>query len=142
MAKTELSIDFNTDYELVGIISSIKDFQLAFYLNKYFKIELCRERDHKLDFRKGNSLEFPVFCHEDENSFITVFGNKPFEKSRGQHSFLIKERKEFDFLLKIEGYLNDLEIDQTVEKLKEINTIQFVQLIELENIDSKENLIY
>jgi len=142
MAKNELSIDFNSDYELVGIISSVKDYQLAFHLNKCFEVDLVRENDHKLEFKRGNSLEFSVFFHEDDSCLLTIFRNTPFEKTRGRNSYLIKERKEFDYFLKIEGHINGFEIEETVDVIKQIKTIQFAQLLELDNIDSKENLIY
>jgi hypothetical protein len=107
-----------------------------------FDIDLIRKDDLRLSSKSKALLKYPVFCHDSEEAVITLLGNHPFQKSRGKNSHLLNESKEFDYLFKVEGTIQDFEIEEVLNRIRTNKTVQFANIMALENIDSKENLIY
>jgi hypothetical protein len=149
-----LTLELEDDYALVGIHSTEEDYRLAYLLNKYLKIKLVRFKDN-LDF--GNSCsEFPLFEFKDENSFINYYliNNKYKEDNQNKSnqglfsgnysvmSYLIPEKNDIDFFIKIEGSYDSSFLNSLIGKLNTINQIITAYSLEPSQLKSKNNLTF
>jgi len=142
------------DYELVGIHSTEEDYRLAYLLNQHLNTKLIRSK-LSLDF-KNSTAEFPLFEYKDKNSFINYYlinnKHKTFvqnQKNAGLFggnystiSYLIQEKKDIDFFLKIEGCFCTKKFNGIIEKLNTINQIITSYSIEPSTLKSKDHLIF
>ena len=53
MKKKKLVVDYEIDFDLFGLISTVKDYKLAWLLNKHLSIHLTREEDLSITFASG-----------------------------------------------------------------------------------------
>lgn len=148
----ELSIlDFEVDYSLIGIHSAEEDYRLAYLLNKYLQTKLIRS-DKVLDF-KNSDVKFPFFMYCEKSSYLNYyfinnkythfikFENEGLFKGNDTVSYLIPEKKNIDYFLKIEGSTDQKFTQNIIEQLKRINQIITSYSIEPSTLKSKDNLI-
>ena len=142
------------DYSLVGIHSTEEDYRLAFLLNQHLNTKLTRYKIN-LDF-KDSDAEFPLFEFKDENSYINYYliNNKHKQFVHNQEnaglfggnystiSYLIPEKKNIDFFLKIEGCYRESFIKNLINKLNALNQIITSYSIEITTLKSKDHLIF
>ncbi|MEM8998717.1 MAG: IPExxxVDY family protein [Bacteroidota bacterium] len=137
-------------FELIGVHSALEDYALAYALNSNLGIYLKRaQKDLSLDVYPS----FPIFeweseitetnlvlirnsCSREEQS-VGLFMKEP---SLTTH-YLIEERKEVDYFLKIES-----EEPSTTEKLLDtINAMDHIitaYVVDIQNLKTRQNLIF
>jgi len=154
MGKLKLDFTYDYDFFLISIHSTLEDYLLAFQLNSVFDLRL-RKNKNSLNFekKKGN---FPIFdCDNVQNfTFWSLISNKQIieEKIDGDAFslfdsvyntyILMKETKDVDFFLKIEGEFTK---QKKIEILNKINKIQGVLAcveIDPKQLKTINNLIY
>lgn len=142
------------DYSLIGIHSTEEDYRLAYLLNKHLNTKFIRYKQN-LDF-ENNTAEFPLFEFKDENSYINYYliNNKHIgfvqnQKNAGLFggdystiSYLIPEKKNVDFFLKINGCYRSIFIKNLLEQLNTMNQIITSYSIEPTTLKSKDHLIF
>ncbi len=138
--KITLEVEYDYDFTLLGISCHAKDYKLCWSINKFLNFNFVKEEDVVFSTKKNQSETYfsrYSFVDEDQRLTYTILSN------RGNNDFLLPEhKKQTDFLLKIEGCLND---DQEKELLAALNELEIIQLafkIEVENLKSKQNLIF
>ncbi|MGM5630451.1 IPExxxVDY family protein [Apibacter raozihei] len=140
------------DFKLLGLASNlIKDYDLAFYLNKYCQFSFKREADQEI--LNGDVLYlFSVyrFFHSKTKQFVELISNYSypqmlkgekyslFEETESIH-ILIPEFKRFNYFLKSSLGLNE----DFYVNLAELKNIQEYQDIDINTIkiNNLENLI-
>jgi hypothetical protein len=150
-----LTFDLEEDeYSLIGIHSTEEDYRLAYLLNKHLKTKFIRFK-HNLDF-ENTTAEFPLFEFKDENSYLNYYliNNKHIGFVQNQKNpglfggnystinYLIPEKKNVDFFLKINGCYCDDFIKNLVNQLNKINQIITSYTIEPTTLKSKDHLIF
>ena len=148
-----LTLDLEDDYSLIGIHSTEEDYRIAYLLNKNLNTRLTRF-EQCLDF-KDSTAEFPLFEYKDENTFINYYliNNKHLQFVNNHDnevlfggndtvSYLIPEKKNVDFFLKIEGCNSDAFIENLVENLKKINQIITSYPLDPATLKSRDHLIF
>ena len=156
-----LSSEFNEiDFHLIAIHSPIEGYRLAFFINKYLKINLKLSKNKLHVNQKKGSSDFERFTFEDEKKDIrwdlienknnistkenTVANDLFFETSM-QFSlpiFLIPEYKKVDFFLKLDSESTPLNGNEIVAEIKKIPAITTVYEVNSNKIKSKNNLIF
>ena len=150
------SIDFeyDHDYTLIGIHSILADYRMAYFLNDSLNIHLHRFKDD-LDFSSKN-CSFPLFTFDDETAFKSwsLIANKfvftEDVSSKGSNLFpeetkiayLIPEKKQIDYFIKISGLKGADEINETLQNINKINNIIACYAIEPMDLKSRDNLIF
>ena len=79
MKKKRLEIDYNFDFELLGVISSAKGYKLAWDINHAVSIRLIKQSDLIIHFSNQIIGSFTYFSHESALNTIKLFRNKPAE---------------------------------------------------------------
>src|SRR5689334_21235999 len=96
----ELEEDFFRDTRLVGIMASMKDYQLCWQLNQLLSIDLRNNNDIEIQLkRKNRDYYFAVFQYsEHNNALIHYIYNNQFDGE-----YLLPEFKHLDFLYLLKG---------------------------------------
>lgn len=149
-----------SDLQVIAIHTSLEDYRLAFFLNRALKINLCRNKiDVKLE-QKKDTFFFNNFIFEDQESDVcwnliqneieiehkqNTLSQDLFAKSDTEFLtkvFFIPEFKKVNFFMKLEGANELYEIKDLIAKINSIDRISTVYEIELDNLKSKNNLIF
>lgn len=148
------------DYHLIAIHTSLEDYRLAYYINQNLPINL-RKNDCNIQINnKDGEAQFTRFIYEDEKAGITwdLIQNKNdillsshqvnqglFAESNNKFStkiYFIPEFKKVDYFLKIENDCETIDVLEIANQIKKIQRISTVYAVEVENMKSKNNLIF
>jgi len=140
MKKSKLIIDYDFDFDLIGVISSAKGYKLAWEMNQAMGIHLVKQPDLIVGFKNNEEKSFAHYAHQTQLNRLKVFKNKPSDQDAGKY-FLIPEFPHFDFIIlaDMEEQNND---QQLISVLKSIASIQLAADIPLDGLKSKSNFIF
>ena len=139
MADKKIKNELDTDYHLVGIASSLKEYKLCHYLNELLGCDFRKLEPLSFEPKdRTRKIQFSVFKagdDEDMNTFV-VFTNK----NLGE--FLLPEVNNFDYIIQVTGKYPAEEIKTLAEKIKQFPDVMMSAEIPLKRIKSKERLVY
>lgn len=142
MKTSKLVVEHDYEFEVYSIITSIKAHKLAWVLNDALHINLIKELDLMFEFLKEKSkLYFINYKFETDYSYFRLVKNKACEYYNTSKPFLIPELKEYDYLL-IFSKQTELNGSVVINKLKNISSVEYINAVEIDNLKSKENLIF
>lgn len=160
MQVHSLEIDYFEDlnHTLICVHTSLPDYKLAYLLNKQLGLRFKRSKDSILKKEEGNSSVYSVYHYENTSQFIKWFlvankhqcvQNTPisvglFEtanESINKISYLIPEKKQSDYFIKIEGDYPSFLLFETIQKVKGISQIMTCYTTDISTLKSKEYLI-
>ena len=148
-----LGYEYEHDYKLIGINSTLEDFRLAYFLNKGLCINLERQ-PLDIDFKNKNS-SFTFYKYDCQVTFSswsllankhlfvsesTIEGNLFSEESK--ISYLVNEKKDIDFFIKIFGDFDLNSLKSIQEKIKNIKGVITSYSINPNHLKSKDFLIF
>lgn len=153
MSTTKLLLDYDYDFFLVGILSTVPDYKLCWGMNRALKLNLNREKDLELLLQNHEessdlllSFDNPELLHQfskfgfyDEATHVqyTVVANK--SNSR----LLIREEQSVDYFLVVDGLYGDSNLEENIiKKLREQKEIVTAYMIDPNTLKSKQNLIF
>ena len=142
MKKRKLNAEIEYDFDLYGLISALKEYKLAWHLNKSFDIQLDKADDIKISFLKSKSLIVSNYLYATEHSSIRLLRNRSADEFETDSLYLLPELKRFDFLLLVRGFEDTYEKAAIKQKVGAISQVQYVQSFDLSEIKSRENLIF
>ena len=141
MKKQKLLVDFEFDFDVLGIVSTFKDYKLAWNINKNLHVNLRKEKDITLNFI-DNELVVSHYRYRTESSESQLLRNKSMELSEGENQYLIPEMPKMDFFFLIQGEINGLNENEIQDKLRKTDGVEFVMKLDVENLRSRENFIF
>ena len=150
MKKSKLVIDYEFNFELIGITSTVRGYKLAWELNQRLGVKLVKQPDLVVGFKNSEEKPFSFYAYQTPLNRLKLFKNKPTftetasaGKSSEQESgkyFLIPEFPHFDFI--ILAAMEEHTQQELIELIKTIPSIQFAASIPLEGLKSKSNFIF
>jgi hypothetical protein len=139
MKKNKLVIDYEFDFQLLGIISSAKGYKLAWHINHQLNIQLVKQDDLIVGFKKADEKSFAHYSYETRLNRLKLFKNKPMDADSGKY-YLVPEFPHFDFIILTQMEENSLQA--VLPQLREIPSIELLAPISLEGLKSKSNFIF
>lgn len=139
MAEKKIKNDWETDYAVIGIATSAKEYKLCYHLNRVLMCDLCKVHDLIFESTdRTRSSHFSVFRGISENGHTEywIYANK------NAGDVLLPEAGNFDFLLRISGYTEDDFIKKLLEEIRQLPQILLTAEIPLKKIKNKERLVY
>lgn len=139
MAEKKITNDLTTDYKLIGVASSLKEYKLCYHLNALLECDFKKLKD--LIFEptdRSRKIQFSVFKagdDDDKNQFI-VFTNKNLQ------DVLLPEISNFDYVIQVLGKCDDEAVKSLVDGIKAFPEVLMTAEIPLKKIKSKERLVY
>lgn len=145
-------ISFDDSFALLAIHSGLESYKLVYELNGSLKTHLRRTPK---DLSMPKDLNFPVYHWEDElnDRMWTLFVNQchtEIEAPKGNLfsneptlsvSYLVPERKEVDYFLKIEQDYEHVAIE-VLKKIMDLPNIITAYTVQEDAVKSRLNLIY
>ena len=140
MSKKKLEVEIEDDASVIGIVTSLKDYKLAWKINQVFEIELTLVSDLEINLTKSTKAVFSNYCYQIEFNKIDLVKNKSIDGEKVE--YVAKELPQIDFFFMIEGEGRFIKLAEIVKKLQSINEISFVQIIDTTKLKSKDNFIF
>ena len=138
MKTTKLIVDYEFDFDVLGLVSSAKEYKLAWFLNRELDISLVKQRDLDFEFSNGKQL-ISNYSYQTDYFCLSLLKNKATEFTNVNSPYLLPELKGYDYILKLEG---EIKLDNVKGALRNVSCIDYVNVFEVDNIKSKENLIF
>jgi hypothetical protein len=140
MKKTRLIIEYEYDFELLGLTTAVKGYKLAWEINRVLHITMVKQPDLQVGFRNNEEKTFAFYSYESAHNRLKLFKNRASENDPGKY-FLIPEFPHFDFII-LAAMEEPYTRQQLITLLKEIPAVQLVSVIPLEGLKSKSNFIF
>ncbi|MFC3880734.1 IPExxxVDY family protein [Algoriphagus namhaensis] len=140
MKKTKLLVEHSYDFDLLGLVSPVKDYKLAWGINESLGIKLIMESDLEIEFVSSTNLKISQYFLSLPFGFIQLLKNKSLN-SADQVAYLIPELKNVDFFLVIQDETGQASADAFIQQIAKIPYIQTVMKLDVNKIKSKENLL-
>ncbi|MEI7594272.1 MAG: IPExxxVDY family protein [Bacteroidota bacterium] len=140
MKKYTLDAEYDFDFFMIAICSQIKDYRLAWFINKTLEINFEKTDNHCVFIRKADPepSEFSMYIYNEEENhsqFILL-------SNHSETGDLLIELKQFDYFIIINGTLFDEQNDSILKAVRSINSVLLVKEIEPSLLKSKNNLIF
>ena len=140
MKKAKLQIEPTFDFELLGIVSPIREYRMAWLVNQELELNLIKADDLELEFLNAEKLEIAQYFLSLPHGFIQLLKNKALNSSQ-QLAYLIPELKNLDYFLLVQDETEQLDLSNFMEKLSQNSLVQSIVRIDISKLKSKENLL-
>jgi hypothetical protein len=140
MKKAKLQIEPTFDFELLGIVSPIREYRMAWLVNQELELNLIKADDLELEFLNAEKLEIAHYLLSLPHGFIQLLKNKAINSTQ-QAAYLIPELKNLDYFLLVQDETEQLDLSNFMEKLSRNPLVQSIVRIDISKLKSKENLL-
>jgi len=137
LAKKVLKVSYDYNLILIGIVTTLSDYRLCWFLNKQSGFEFIKKEDLLLENSSGLDSWFTRYEFENQpgDPHYILIANK------GNPSHFLPEKKEIDFLLVVkEAQKGDFQF-KLINKLRKIEFVDAVLALEMGTLKSRENFI-
>ena len=138
MKKMRLVVEYEYEFELLGIITSVKFYKLAWAINQKLGIRLVKQADYTLEVKGGGTAAFGNYLFESDYSYFELYKNRAME---GENAYLVPEFQHFDYLVKIDAQSQSFAKEEILKELKEVSWIEYIAAIEVKKLKSKDNFL-
>jgi hypothetical protein len=140
MKKAKLQIEPTFDFELLGIVSPIREYRMAWLVNQDLELNLVKVDDLELEFLNSEKLEIAQYFLSLPHGFIQLLKNKALNSAQ-QLAYLVPELKNLDYFLLVQDETEQLDLSNFMEKLSRNPLVQSIVRIDISKLKSKENLL-
>ena len=142
MTKTfTLDVELACDFDLFGLVSSARDYSLAWTLNRALRLRLRRQPDLPLALVGREQLVFSHYLHATEGLMLRLFRNRALAPSALPKPFLAPDVKEYDYLLAVSNGCGALADDELMQQLSALDAVQYACQFDPNSLKYKDNLI-
>lgn len=140
MKKVKLLIEHTYDFELLGLVSTVRDYKMAWVINRELDLNLVKSDDLELEFMTPPSLIISQYFLSLPHGFVQLLRNRAINSSN-QVSYLIPELKSMDYFLLVQDETFQISINTFANQLAKNQHIQNVMKLDVSKLKSKENLL-
>lgn len=136
----QLTEEFFDDTRLLGIMAPVKDYQFCWYLNTNIGLSFRMNNDIEIKLiKKKRNYFFSVYEYNEPTRFLSHYVyNNQFDGE-----YLLPEFKHLDFLWLMKGdEVSDESLQETIQTIRSINSVQLVLELTNEKIKNKEHLVF
>jgi hypothetical protein len=135
--KLSIDIDYFEGYQMLGIVSSLKDYTLAFYINTKLDIELKKYNDIRFSDKSDNIYGFSwyYFFNNHVSAKIYLISNK------SASARLIPSKKQMDYFMLFKDFSNIGFATSSIQNIRKINNVMAVFNLDLNNIKDADLFI-
>lgn len=141
MKTFTLDVEYECDFDLYGLVSSTRDYTLAWHLNQALHLRFIKQEELLLNLLHWGQLVFNHYLYETETLTLRLFRNRSVNPSTLPKPFLAPDIKEYDYLLAITNGSGELAGPALVERLTALGVVQYVCQFDPNTLKYKENLI-
>lgn len=138
MAKYKLQLEDDFDFDLIGICSSHSDYRLSWGINNELNIRLSKADDFSIQSKKDGEHLYSFYEYYDEEEHAEYYLVKNISNNFKK---LIPEKEQVDYFLIIKNNFT-LDMNKTLNTLKNIDSILTAFIFDADDLKSKANLIF
>jgi len=142
MKIRRLEIEHTYDFDLYAVVSSVKEYKLAWALNKLLDLRLIKQKDLCYELLGKGHLLISNYLYATEYSQVRLLRNKALGTANLKKPFLLPDIKEYDYVLQITGGLQQLYPQELIQKILRTPLVEYVCKIDPRTLKFKENLIF
>ena len=101
MSKKKLDVEIGVEAAVIGVVSSLKDYKLAWKINQVFKIELIMDEDLVISMANNSRIVVSNYCYQTDFMQINLIKNKGMDKAKA--TYLVPELPQIDYFMLITG---------------------------------------
>ena len=131
VTKLQLNYNLEDEYILLGIVSSDPDYKLSLSINNKLNISLQSDKPVDVSGKNKNSVTFSKFSDykmAPERTYQLI-------SNRHEKEYFLKKFHKLDYLLHIYSSDSSYDTEGITAKLREIDSITAVFILEQENIN-------
>lgn len=136
-----LDVAYECDFSLYGLVSSTRDYTLAWNLNRALRLRLVKQPELLLNLLNRGRLVFTYYLHATDTLTFRLLRNRSIAPSNLKKPFLAPDIKEYDYLLAVTNGSGALADDELVQQLASLDAVQYVCQFDPNTLKYKENLI-
>ncbi|WP_143308186.1 IPExxxVDY family protein [Chitinophaga vietnamensis] len=138
--QDQLVEDFFESSHLIGIVSSARDYQLCWHINKQLHTNFRANNSLEITLsKKTRSFHFTVFEFQEPTNSVSHY----LYNNHCRAEFLLPELKHIHYLWLIKGdYYRPEDVKKLLEELRSVPPVQLVSLLDIRDIRNKMNLIF
>ena len=140
MKKSTLQVAIKYEFDLIGLVAPVKDYKMAWLINKSLGLNLIKVEDFRLEFLNQPDLIISQYLLKKEHGFIQLLRNRSYSKA-GLARYLVPELKSLDYFMVLQDYTSEMNINAYIEDLSMNSLIQNVVKLDITKLKSKENLL-
>ena len=141
MKKNKLVVHQDYSFILLGIVSSIKEYSLAWHLNQSGVFHFVKAADLHVDFNNDSEMIISNYICKSEHHAYTLLRNRLIISSFESH-LLLPELSQFDYFLKLESKIDHFDLEMLVNNLRVIDKIDYLARLDINKVKSKENVLH
>ncbi len=138
--KKFLKVDADLEFELIALITTLKDYRACYLINKHLNF----------NFIKISELEVDIYQHSTEPALFSRYHYQweatetdfYFIANRSADGVLLPEMREADYYLIVKNYIDEAELEDLIYRLNQIPEIISAVKINPKKIKSHENLLF
>jgi hypothetical protein len=142
MAKNKLDISYEIDFDLIAINASVKEYKLAWVLNKSLGWNLAKKKNIEIEFTGNKNLSISNYFYKTEYQSFRLLKNRAEDLEEQFNAFLIPELKNFDYFVMLENESDSFDLNSFISKIKQIPFVQFAVIVDTAALKSRDNLIF
>ena len=136
-----LDVEYECDFALFGLVSSTRDYTLAWTLNRALRLRLVKQPELLLNLLSRGRLVFTHYLHTTESFSFRLLRNRSVAPSALKKPFLAPDIKEYDYLLAVSNGTGALADEELLEQLTALEAVQYACQFDPNTLKYKENLI-
>lgn len=134
MTKFKLDIEWDLEFHLFGIACHSRDYRLAWAINNVLECELKKSESGVLNDQDIVFNQFEWEHYSGNQRYVLVM-------NRTSEGCLVKELKQFDYLLFVDGDYHHFDTKELKNQLMSINFILTVSELSSEEVKLNANFI-
>ena len=141
MKTFTLDVEYECDFALFGLVSSTRDYTLAWALNRALRLRLVKQPELLLNLLSRGRLVFTHYLYATETLTFRLLRNRSIAPSTLKKPFLAPDIKEYDYLLAVSNGSGDLADEALLQHLVALNVVQYACQFDPNSLKYKENLM-
>lgn len=126
--------DETLNYGVIGLVSTYKEYKIAWHLNKLFDINLIKKKDEEVRLVDSSIVKISFLEFKIGKKHIKLISNKLKNSNR---SYLISSLSNFDFLILFSKNFFEFKEYDIIDRLKSNNTFQFANFVDITKLKDK-----
>lgn len=136
--KLLLDLADDLEFQMIGISTTMRDFRLAYYLNKLVFLELIKNEDLPAEIQGFSEPRFFSFYQWEESGTGLCFY---LISNKNKDSWLIPEQKQADFFLIIKGAFSQESYSRFLKTIRETPNVIMAYKINLKSNKKISNFL-
>ncbi|MFY0598024.1 MAG: IPExxxVDY family protein [Cyclobacteriaceae bacterium] len=134
--------EYPIDFELIGIVSSMKEYKLAWHLNELGIFHLIKADDIKIEFSEKKVVRISNLAEETDFTSVHLLRNKIVGPGPMGMQYLLSDLQRFDYFIKLKNSIEEKWSSKIMAELRKCQAIDYAVAIDVEKVKTKDNLIF